>query len=183
MTTSQDNWLRRKALFAVLLALGIVLYVLEGLFPPLLPAPGAKLGLSQIIVPITMLILGYKDGIWLAVMRSILGSFIGGTFLSPGAILSLGGALVSAIVMAFALKFLRPALSLIGISILGAIGHNLTQLLLAFILFIKSYALLYYMPFLLLFGLVSGSVTGLLAVYVVEQLPLTKVAWPQHNMG
>lgn len=167
----------------MLLALGIVFYVLEGLFPPLLPVPGAKLGLSSIIVLIAMLILGYKDGILLAAMRSILGSFIGGTFLSPGSILSLGGALVSAIVVALALKFLRPALSLIGISILGAIAHNLTQLLLAFLLYIKSQALLYYLPFLLLLGLVSGSVTGLLAVYVVEQLPLTKAAWPQHNMG
>ena len=182
MMTSPDNWLRRKALFAMFLALGIVLYVLEGLFPPLLPVPGAKLGLSSIIVIIAMLVLGYTDGIWLAMMRSILGSFIGGAFLSPGSILSLVGALVSAMVVAFALKFLRPALSLIGISILGAIAHNLTQLLLAFLLLIKSAALLYYLPFLLLFGLVSGSVTGLLAVYLVEQLPLTKAAWPQHNM-
>lgn len=158
------------------LALGTVFYVLEGLFPPLLPVPGAKLGLSSIIVLIAMLILGYKDGIWLAVMRSISGSFIGGTFLSPGFMLSLGGALVSAMVVALALKFLRPALSLIGISILGAISHNLTQLLLAFLLLIKSDALFYYLPFLLLFGLLSGAVTGLLAIYVVEQLPLARQA-------
>ncbi len=165
-----EVWLRRRILFAALLALGIVLYVLEGLFPPLLPFPGAKLGLSNILVLFTMLFLGYKEGIFLALARSILGSFIAGTALAPGSLLSLAGGLASAFVVAVSLRFLRPPLGLIGVSILGAITHNVVQLLVAYFLFIQIGGLLYYLPVLLGLALLSGLVTGLIAVYLFERL-------------
>ncbi|MCS6902965.1 MAG: Gx transporter family protein [Candidatus Bipolaricaulota bacterium] len=165
-----EVWLLKRILFAALLALGIVLYVLEGLFPPLLPLPGAKLGLSNILVLFTMLFLGYKDGILLALARSLLGSFISGTALAPGALLSLAGGLASAIVVALSLRFLTPPLGLVGVSVLGAVTHNLTQLAVAYFLFVQISGLFYYLPVLLFFALVSGLVTGLIAVYLFERL-------------
>ncbi|MCS6936788.1 MAG: Gx transporter family protein [Candidatus Bipolaricaulota bacterium] len=165
-----EVWLLKRILFAALLALGIVLYVLEGLFPPLLPLPGAKLGLSNILVLFTMLFLGYKEGILLALARSLLGSFISGTALAPGALLSLAGGLASAIVVALSLRFLTPPLGLVGVSILGAVTHNMTQLAVAYFLFVQIGGLFYYLPVLLFFALVSGLVTGLIAVYLFERL-------------
>lgn len=166
-----EIWLLKRILFAALLALGIVLYVLEGLFPPLLPLPGAKLGLSNILVLFTMLFLGYKEGILLALARSILGSFISGTALAPGALLSLSGGLTSAIVVALSLKFLLPPLGLVGVSILGAVTHNVAQFLIVYFLFSQQVSgLFYYLPVLLFFALVSGLVTGLIAVYLFERL-------------
>jgi uncharacterized membrane protein len=113
-STLPEAWLLARILFAALLALGIVVYVLEGFFPPLVPVPGAKLGLSNIVVLFAMLFLGYGSGILLAIARSILGSFLAGTLFSPGALLSLAGGLVSALVVAFSLKRLRPPLGLVG---------------------------------------------------------------------
>jgi heptaprenyl diphosphate synthase len=77
-STLPEAWLLARILFAALLALGIVVYVLEGFFPPLVPVPGAKLGLSNIVVLFAMLFLGYGSGIFLAIARSILGSFLAG---------------------------------------------------------------------------------------------------------
>jgi len=169
-STLPEVWLLKRILFAALLALGIVLYVLEGFFPPLVPVPGAKLGLSNILVLFTMLFLGSGAGIFLAVARSILGSFIAGTLLAPGALLGLAGGLVSALVVAFSLKRLRPPLGLVGVSILGAIAHNITQLAVAYMLFVQIQGLLYYLPILFVLGLISGLITGLIAVYLFERL-------------
>jgi heptaprenyl diphosphate synthase len=168
--TLPEVWLLKRILFAALLALGIVLYVLEGFFPPLVPVPGAKLGLSNILVLFTMLFLGYSEGILLAIARSLLGSFIAGTLFAPGALLSLSGGLVSALVVAASLRYARPPLGLVGISVLGAMAHNVTQLVMAYLLFIQIKGLFYYLPFMLLLGLISGLVTGTIAVYLFERL-------------
>ncbi len=169
-STLPEAWLLKRILFAALLALGIVVYVLEGFFPPLVPVPGAKLGLSNIVVLFAMLFLGYGSGILLAIARSILGSFLAGTLFSPGALLSLTGGLVSALVVAFSLRRLRPPLGLVGVSILGAIAHNVTQLAVAYFLFVQVAGLFYYLPFMLILGLISGLITGLIAVYLFERL-------------
>ena len=165
--------LRRVTTFAILLALGAALWVLETLLPPPLPLPGAKLGLSNIVVLFTMLLLGGREGIYLAVLRSLLGSLIGGTFLSVGFFLSFGGALASALAMALGLRFLGKAFSLIGISIIGAVVHNTVQLLLVYYLFVRQLGILYYLPFLLWAGLASGVVTGAILVYLDRRLALT----------
>jgi len=170
--------LRRLASFAVLLALGVVLWVLEGFFPPLLPLPGVKLGLTNIITVFTMLYLGLRAGIVLAVMRSLLGSFIGGTFLSVGFFLSFAGALASALLEAFCLRYCRRAFSLVGICIVGATAHNLAQLALVYALFVQSFGILYYTPVLLLAALASGSLTGALLVYLDRRLALTTGGGP-----
>ena len=167
------NDLRRVTTFAVLLALGVALWVLERLLPPPLPLPGAKLGLSNIVVLFTMLSLGLREGVYLAVLRSLLGSLIGGTFLSVGFLLSFGGTVASALAMALCLRFLRGILSLIGISIIGALVHNVAQLTLVYYLFVRQTGLLYYLPFLLWAGLLSGAATGAILIYLQQRLVLT----------
>ncbi|MFQ6090865.1 MAG: Gx transporter family protein [Candidatus Bipolaricaulia bacterium] len=171
------NDLRRVTTFAVLLALGVALWVLETLLPPLLPLPGAKLGLSNIVVLFTMLSLGLWEGIYLAILRSLLGSLIGGTFLSVGFFLSFGGAVASALAMALCLRFFGRIFSLIGISIVGAVVHNMVQLLLVYYLFVRQPGILYYLPFLLWAGLLSGAVTGAILIYLQRRLALTGDFW------
>ena len=164
-------------MFAMLLALGVTLWVLEALLPPPLPLPGAKLGLSNIVVLLTMLLLGRREGVYLAILRSLLGSIVGGTFLSVGFFLSCGGAVASALAMALSLHLLGRAFSLIGISIIGALVHNVTQLFLVYYLFVRQPGLLYYLPFLLMAGLISGAVTGALLIYLLRRLALTGDFW------
>jgi heptaprenyl diphosphate synthase len=146
----------------MLLSMALVLHVLETLLPPPLPLPGVKLGLANLMTVAAILLLGPVTGIALAIARSIVGGLLVGTFLSVGFFLSLGGALASAIVVAVALRWLRPILSLVGVSILGALTHNTMQLVLAWLFFIQQGALFYYLPILWLLALISGLLTGVI---------------------
>lgn len=176
MSSTTDPLLRRTLTFAMLLAMALVLHVLEGALPPPLPFPGVKLGLANLMTVVTLVLLGSVSGVLLALTRSVLGSLVAGTFLSVGFFLSTGGAVASAVVVALALRWLRPALSLVGISVLGALTHNTVQLLLAWLFFVQQGALLYYLPVLWLLALISGTVTGLILSEIERRGLLTSPA-------
>lgn len=159
--TTLDPRLIRTLYFVMFLAMALALHVLEGSLPPPLPIPGVKLGLANVMTTAAMLTLGIGSGLALALVRTLLGSLIVGTFLSVGFFLSGAGALASATVTALALAWCRPALSLVGVSILSALAHNTAQLVLAWAVFIQQGALFYYLPVLWLLALGSGLVTGL----------------------
>lgn len=157
------------------LAMALVLHVLETALPAPLPLPGVKLGLSNLMTVLTVLVLGPVSGVALAAFRSVLGSLIVGTFLSVGFFLSLGGALSSALVVALALRWLRPPLSLVGVSILGAVTHNTVQLTLAWALFIQQGVLFFYLPMLWILALIGGTITGLILSEIERRGILTNV--------
>jgi len=96
----------------------------------------------------------------------LLGSLIGGMFLSPGFLLGLTGAVSSTLVMAFLLKRTN-CFSMIGISMAGAVAHNIGQLLAASLL-LQSSAVIYYLPVLLLTGIPTGILTGFLLNSLLE---------------
>jgi len=174
--TTIDPRLHRLLLFVMLLAMAMGLQVLESMMPPPVPLPGIKLGLANLMTVLAILMLGPVSGVLLAATRSILGSLLLGTFLSVGFFLSVGGAIVSAIVIAIALKWLRPGLSLIGVSVLGALTHNTVQLGLAWVFFIQQGVLFYYLPMLWLLALISGTATGLVLQAVEQRGILTSVS-------
>jgi len=176
MTHTADPALKRTLAFAMLLAMALVLHVLEGALPPPLPFPGVKLGLSNLMTVVTMLLLGPWAGIGLAATRSALGGLIAGTFLSVGFFLSLGGGVASAVAVALALRWLRPGLSLVGVSIVGALVHNTAQLALAWAAFVQQGALFYYLPVLWVLALISGTATGLVLSEIERRGVLTSVA-------
>jgi len=160
--TAIDPRLRQTLLFVMLLAMALVLHVLETLLPPPLPLPGVKLGLANLMTVAAILLLGPAPGVALALARGVVGGLLVGTFLSVGFFLSLGGGLASAVVLAAALRWLRPGLSLVGVSVLGALTHNTVQLALAWLFFTQQGALFYYLPVLWGLALVSGALTGLI---------------------
>jgi len=168
-----DPELQRTLIFVMLLAMALVLSVLESMLPPPLPFPGVRLGLTNVMTVVTLLALGPRSGIALAALRSVLGGLFVGTFLSVGFFLSVGGALASAVVMALALRWLRPTLSLVGVSVLGSLTHNTVQLGLAWAFFVQQGALFYYLPVLWLLALVSGTLTGLVLSEVERRGVLT----------
>jgi heptaprenyl diphosphate synthase len=128
------------------------------LLPNPLPIPGVKLGLANIVTLLAIYLFGAKEGLAISVLRVLFVSFLSGTFLSVGFFLSLSGATISALVMA-SLKNFVPSLSLVGISIAGAVTHNVAQLLAASVLIQTGY-IFFYLPVLLLAGLPTGLSTG-----------------------
>ena len=84
---------------ALLVALACVLQISESLIPH--PIPGLRLGLANMITLTALVVLGFKYALEIAILRTILSSFILGTFMSPGFFLSFAGAIISTLVMGF----------------------------------------------------------------------------------
>jgi heptaprenyl diphosphate synthase len=153
--------IKKQVLLALLISSALVLYFVEAMLPNPIPLPGAKLGLANIVTLITLLLFGLKEGLFVALTRVVLGSMIGGTFSGPAFIISLSASLVSTVVMYGFLK-LKNVFSVISVSIVGAISHNITQLLVVSVL-IGTFNIYFYLPFLLIIALPLGIVTGYMA--------------------
>lgn len=145
------------ALSAVLVALALALSYLERLFPLqlLIPLPGVKLGLANIVTMMALYFLGAKPAFAILVVRCLLGSLFGGSI--SGLAMSLSGGICAFVVMALAKRL--PVFSIYGVSILGAAAHNTGQVLAAVALLYSLHSFAY-LPFLLFVSIGSGFLTG-----------------------
>ncbi len=159
---------RRMAVIALLVGLGVVLHRLEAMLP--LPTPWVKLGLANIMTLVALVFLGFRAAVEVTLLRVLLGSVLGGTFLSPTFFLSLAGGLASVGVMGLLYREGRRAFSLVGISVAAAYAHTTAIFLCVFFLFIHQNAFFNLLPVFLTFSLVSGILTGLLANNITRHL-------------
>jgi heptaprenyl diphosphate synthase len=144
----------------LLVAVGLVLQIIEGTIPPILPLPGAKLGLANLATVIALVILGPWEALAVNVLRCLLGGLLRGSFI--GLTLSLTAGTAATLVMAALYVMLPRVISLTGISIAGAVTHNATQLGVA-IWLVGFPGLRYYLPYLLLIALPTGFFIGIVA--------------------
>lgn len=158
----------KLVLFSLLVTLGTALHTMEILLPNLLVLPGAKLGLANIVTLMALFIYGVKEAMAVSVLRVLFASLLTGTLFSVGFLLSLAGAVFSLVVMGALVRYL-PVFSIIGVSIAGAIAHNIGQILLAAWILQTKY-ILFYLPFLLLAGVPTGFLTGSAAGYLKKYL-------------
>ena len=155
------------SLYGILGALALVLSLFEGmLFPelPFLPA-GAKLGLSNIVTMFAASLSGLFGALYITALKALF------AFITRGAVagaMSLCGGLLSAFALCAALRFNRQRFSFIGIGVICAVFHNFGQLLCACVL--SGAAMLGYGKYLLLFAIVSGSLTGIVLNAVMPRL-------------
>lgn len=164
---------RRVALTGMLFALAIALSFLESLLTPLLALPpGIKLGLANIVVMYALVFLSWKPALLLVVLKAGFSLLIRG---GMAGLLSLSGGLVSLLLMAL-LLLPTKRISLLVISIAGAVSHNLAQLLVVALL-MGRYTL-YYAPILIIAGVVVGIITSLLLRVLMPALAKTGLAKP-----
>jgi len=160
---------KRILYISVLIALASVLQIAESLFPH--PLPWLRLGLANMITLTSLVIFGYAVAVQVAVLRTILSSFLLGTFFTPGFFLSFSGALMSALVMGGMCSLRKVAegnpsprylfgFSIMGVSILGAVTHNLTQLFVAYFFLIRHRGVFLVLPFLIVASVVTGYIVG-----------------------
>ena len=170
MVNDQHNSNRYK--IALFVALACVLQIAESLIPH--PVPGLRLGLANILTVTALVMLGFRYALEITFLRTLLSSFIMGTFMSPGFMLSFTGAIISTIIMGILFRFsilrIRHGLSIIGISIAGAFAHNMIQLLLAYLLLIKHSGILIFFPWLSIGAVIMGYVIGLVSGGVCRNL-------------
>ena len=157
---------------ALLIAIACVLQISESMIPH--PVPGLRLGLANMVTLVALVRLGFRSAMEISIFRTILSSLIIGTFMSPTFILSFSGAIISTISMGFLFwivrvqKYFRP--SIIGISIIGALIHNMVQLYLAYMLLVRHGGIFVFLPWLCLGAVAMGWVTGSVAGSVCRRL-------------
>lgn len=151
------NRTRKLTLCAVLISLALTLSYMERFFPlqMVVPMPGVKLGLANIVTLVALYLLGGKSAYAILAIRCILGSAFGGGITSL--LFSLLGGSLAMLTMAVSKKF--PFLSIYGVSILGAAAHNIGQIC-ASMLLMHSVYIGAYLPYLLAVGLFTGFATG-----------------------
>ncbi|OWZ83913.1 Gx transporter family protein [Natranaerobius trueperi] len=161
--------LTKTIYLGLLVTFGLILHLIEQGMPNPFPIPGAKLGLANIITLIALVLYGVKNAMFVVVLRVFLGSLLGGTLMGFAFFLSMSGAVVSLIFMAFGISLKKIGfLSLIGVSLLGATFHNITQLVMASLLMEQIGILFMYLPYLLIFAIPTGFFTGLVATLIVN---------------
>ena len=155
----------RVAYFGVFTALALIFSYVETLIPINFGIPGIKLGLANLIIIIALYKMSVKEAYALSVVRIVLAGFMFGNLFSI--IYSLAGGLLSLSVMALLRK--TDKFSLFGISMAGGVFHNVGQLIVA-ILVMENLNIAYYMPVLLISGLITGFVIGLVAGEMLKRL-------------
>lgn len=163
------NGTKRITRLAFFAALALIMSVLESMLPPLFPLlPGAKMGLSNVVTLTAVIILGYADAAVVQLVRCLLSGIITGGL--TGLLFSLPAGFVSLAAMILLYKFLFPKVSLMGISFIGAVLHNITQVGVA-CLYLESPQLIYMLPYYILAGIGAGFFVGLVSFFVVKYLP------------
>ncbi|MEG1519594.1 MAG: Gx transporter family protein [Clostridia bacterium] len=158
---------KKIASLGVLSALGLIMFMVESLFPPLF-IPGAKMGLSNIFSLLTLILMSPLDAVIVVVVRTVIGSFFFGSMSTL--IYSLSAGLVSVLVSSLLYKLLFPKITLIAISAVAAVVHNLTQNLI-FCLVTNTPQMFVYMPYLAVLGVIAGVLVGIAVKLIVRYLP------------
>ena len=160
------------ALCAVLTALALALSFLEIMLPTalLVPLPGFKLGIANIVTVFALSYLGPADALAILFARCLLGSMFAGNV--SALIFSLMGGMLAMLIMILLHRL--PGLSIYGVSIAGAAAHNTGQVLAA-VLMLGSGAALAYLPVLLIVSLFTGTLTGFIAALLFAAMDKAKL--------
>lgn len=160
------------AFMGLLFALSIVLAFIENLIPTsaILP-PGVKLGLSNIVTMYCLFFLGKKNAFAIAILKSVF------VFLTRGflaSVMSLCGGLFSIAVILILYCIKKLCLSYLILSIAGSISHNIAQMAVITLIFKNAFTI-WYLPVLLISGVVMGTVTGIVLKAVLPALEKLKI--------
>jgi heptaprenyl diphosphate synthase len=157
--TAEDHRIARYA------AAAIALSVIEAAIPS--PLPGVKPGLANIITLIVLARYGWRDAVWVSLLRVVAGSLLLGQFLAPGFFLSLAGALFSLAALGLATHLPARAFGPVSQSLVAAFAHIAGQLLLARLWLVPHDGLFHLTPFFALAALVFGLANGLAAAKIL----------------
>ena len=151
---------------ALLAAMALIIHIIEGYIPPIVPIPGIKVGFANIITLSAMFVLGRRESFLILVVRIILGSFFAGQAMSLLYSLS-GGMLCFAVTACLKNYFGNGTMWVLGV--IGAIMHSIGQIACACAIF-GSLSFLYYGAVMCALSCVSGTFTGICSLLLVRRL-------------
>ncbi len=153
--TADDHRIARYA------AAAIALSVVDAAIPS--PLPGVKPGLANIVTLIVLVRHGWREAVWVTLLRVFAGSLLLGQFLAPGFFLSLSGALASLLMLAVAIHLPRRWFGPVSLSLLAAFAHIAGQLGLARLWLVPHDGVFYLLPIFATAAYVFGLANGLAA--------------------
>lgn len=158
------------SLVAMATVFELVLFVLDALIPK--PVPWIKIGLANIVTLSLLVCAGWRVALTVHVMRILIGSIFRGGLFTPFFLLSFGGGMVSFLLMLPAVLWLMPWMGFVGVSLIGALAHNFTQLLLVGAALSDFGVIALLWPVVILFSLVFGCFTGFSSYYLCRRIPV-----------
>lgn len=159
--------MRKTVKLGILISFALIISLFENMMPIPIPVPGVKLGLSNIVLLVTLLMFGLKEGLIVGVSKSLLMILVSGRLASLP--YSLTGTIFALMAMYLSHRYLSKRLSLIGVSELGSLFFNFGQLLAAsFIL--SNIRIMVYLPLMALMGVVTGYIVGITSKFVLDRL-------------
>lgn len=156
---------KKVAYYGVLVALAFIFSYVESFIVIPVPIPGIKLGLANLVVVVALYVLDAKAAFAISVVRIFLVGLTFGNMFSM--VYALSGGLLSCGLMILAKK--HNWLSTVGVSVLGGVSHNIGQILVA-MLVLESTDLVYYLPMLLVAGVLTGAVIGVVGQLMIDRL-------------
>lgn len=157
---------RRLVYISMLVAQALILSYIESLLPAI-PIQGAKLGLANIVTITALSTLNFGTSFIIVVARVLLSSLMFGNMASL--LYALSGGIFSLVIMHIIMKLFNKHLSLISVSILGAISHNIGQLFVASLV-LESLNIFILVPYLLLIAIPTGLFVGVITNYLLKYL-------------
>ena len=158
---------KKLTVMAMTTAVAMILSFVESQIPAFVAVPGVKIGLANIAVVFALYRLGWKEAVAISLVRVVLVSMLFGSIASL--FYSLAGAVLSLTGMGLLKKTGR--FTEIIVSVTGGILHNIGQIGMA-CLILETAALRYYLPFLLISGIIAGIVVGILSAVLVQRIKL-----------
>lgn len=158
---------KKLTVMAMTTAVAMILSFVESQIPAFVAVPGVKIGLANIAVVFALYRLGWKEAVAISLIRVVLVSMLFGSIASL--FYSIAGAVLSLTGMGLLKK--TGKFTEIMISVTGGILHNIGQIGMA-CLILETAALRYYLPFLLISGIIAGIVVGILSAVLVQRIKL-----------
>ena len=153
----------------MMIALAMIFSYVETMIPINFGIPGVKLGLANLVIVAAIYLFGGKQAFLISIVRIFLSGFMFGNLASI--MYSLAGGLLSLAVMLLLKK--TDKLSILAVSVMGGICHNIGQLIVA-MLVVENLKLIFYVPVLLISGFLTGLLIGIVCRVI---LPAVKRAY------
>lgn len=150
----------------VFIAMAMIVGYIETLIPFSFGVPGIKLGLTNIVIVVALYSMNGKEAFIISMIRIVLVGFLFGNVW--GILYSLSGGILSFLIMALLKR--THKFSLIGVSVVGGVFHNIGQVIVA-ALAVENFYVVFYLPALMIGGIITGILIGILAKEINLRLP------------
>ena len=160
---------KKIATLAIFTALSLITFIIENQFPPLF-IPGARMGLANIFSFAALILYSPLEGFIVIAVRTGLGAIFAGNV--SALLYSFTGGVVAMALSSVLTYTVYPKVSVMAISVLAAVAHNITQNV-VFVFLSNSTLMFGYLPYLILIGILSGGIVGGIIMLIFKKVPLS----------